>query len=235
MKEKKPRKAVAESEIITEDDVVVKKEVDKKSKVKPVKNRAKYTSKYFKKFSGRAQDSYDEMLQEDYRSVITRAHELSSIQESDYQKLILITVPDAFDHNSKVAYRLDKKPNGSYTLLYDQALVTAVFFGDDSLFYHQANVDHRNGHIAYDVSGEFNYFDVVHMETAFKYDHVIHPKYLTLDLEVTLVDGTKVPFHLRNHRIHDNYDLQQLLTAQEKDLLDTLKFKVRESRKAQAN
>lgn len=232
MKEKKAKKAAAKSEIITEDDVIITQGKGKKSHSKPIKNRTKYASKFFKKFNHRAQDSYNDMLQDDYKQVIARAHELSSIQEESYQKLILITVPDAFDHNSKVAYRLDKKSDGSYTLLYDQSLVTAVFFGEDTLFYHQANVDHRNGHVAYDVSGEFNYFDVVHMETAFKYDRTIHPKYLILDLEVTLIDGTKVPFHLRNHRIHESYDLQQLLTTQEKDLLDTLKFKVRESRKA---
>ena len=231
MKEKKQAKSV-DTEIATEDGIVeIKKPKVKEKKEKKVKNRAKYTSKYFKKFSGRAHQSYDQMLKQDYDNIIKRALELSSISEIDYESYMMITVPDSFDQQSTVNYRLDKKEDGSYTLLYDQALVTVLFFGNDVLYYHQANVDHRNGHIAYDVSGEFNYFDVVHMETALKYDRPIRPKYLTLDLEVGLADGTVVPFHLRNHHMHEEYDLDGVLTKEEKKFLDTLKQKVRESRK----
>ena len=231
MKEKKQAKSV-DTEIATEDGIVeIKKPKVKEKKEKKVKNRAKYTSKYFKKFSGRAHQSYDQMLKQDYDNIIKRALELSSISEIDYESYMMITVPDSFDQQSTVNYRLDKKEDGTYTLLYDQALVTVLFFGNDVLYYHQANVDHRNGHIAYDVSGEFNYFDVVHMETALKYDRPIRPKYLMLDLEVGLADGTVVPFHLRNHHMHEEYDLDGVLTKEEKKFLDTLKQKVRESRK----
>ncbi|PKK98263.1 MAG: hypothetical protein CVV57_08335 [Tenericutes bacterium HGW-Tenericutes-2] len=241
MKEKKNKNQSIENEEFIEDELTeepkgkkvkadkIKEPVEKKPK-KP-KNRSKYTSKYFKKFSGRAEDSYEDMLHEDYKHVINRAHQLSSIKESDYESLIVITVPDAFDHKGKVSYRLDKKPDGTYTLLYDQALVTVLFFGLDSLFYHQANVDHRNGHIAFDVAGEFNYFDVVHMETSIKYDNNDHPKYIMLDLEIGLADGTIVPFHLRNHHIHSEYELNTLLTETESKILEILKSKVRTSRK----
>ncbi len=225
-KEKKSKKA----DIVSEDEMIVVKEPKKEKKAKNVKNRAKYTSKYFKKFQGRSHGSYDEMIAKDYEKFIQRAHELSSISEQDYHKKIMITVPDAFEPNSKVNYRLDKRADGKYTLLYDQALVTVLFFGDDSLYYHQANIDHRNGHIAFDVSGEFNYFDVVHIETALKYDRPIRPKYITLDVELGLSDGTIIPFHLRNHRMHEEYDFDGTLTKQEQVFLDTLKQKIRESR-----
>lgn len=225
-KEKKSKKA----DIVSEDEMIVVKEPKKEKKAKNVKNRAKYTSKYFKKFQGRSHGSYDEMIAKDYENFIQRAHELSSISEQDYHKKIMITVPDAFEPNSKVNYRLDKRADGKYTLLYDQALVTVLFFGDDSLYYHQANIDHRNGHIAFDVSGEFNYFDVVHIETALKYDRPIRPKYITLDVELGLSDGTIIPFHLRNHRMHEEYDFDGTLTKQEQVFLDTLKQKIRESR-----
>ncbi|MDO9628515.1 MAG: hypothetical protein Q7I99_01330 [Acholeplasmataceae bacterium] len=241
MKEKKQKKQSIDNEDFIEDDVTeepkgkkVKTEkikAPKEKKPKIIKNRSKFTSKYFKKFSGRAEDSYEDMLHEDYKHVINRAHQLSSIKETDYESLIVITVPDAFDHKGKVAYRLDKKSDGTYTLLYDQALVTVLFFGSDSLFYHQANVDHRNGHIGFDVAGEFNYFDVVHMETSIKYDNNDRPKYITLDLEVGLADGVIVPFHLRNHHIHSEYELNTLLTENEQKILDILKSKVRNSRK----
>ncbi|MDY0295123.1 MAG: hypothetical protein RBQ71_04875 [Acholeplasmataceae bacterium] len=231
-KGKKKNKKSKVAEISSEDEMIeVKQPKVKEKKTKEVKNRAKYTSKYFKKFAGRSHGSYDEMIAKDYQNVIQRAYELSSISEADYSKKIMITVPDAFDPGSKVNYRLDKLPDGSYTLLYDQALVTVLFFGDDSLYYHQANVDHRNGHIAFDVSGEFNYFDVVHIETALKYDRPMRPKYLTLDVELGLSDGTIIPFHLRNHRMHEEYDFDGTLTKHEQQFLDTLKQKIRNSRK----
>jgi hypothetical protein len=243
MKEKKQKKTSEDLDLLVEapeGEKAVKKTKEKAPKDKKVvkmsaekkeKNRTKWTSKYFKKFSGRHLDNYDEMLQEDYDNVIQRAYELSSISEADYDSLVLITVPDAFEKNGKVNYRLDKKDDGTHTLLYDQALVTALFFGEDTLYYHQANVDHRDGHIGFDVAGEFGYFDVVHMETSLKYDNNEHPKYITLDLEIGLSDGTITPFHLRNHRIHDEYDLHGLLTPTEQKVLDTIKKKVRSSRK----
>jgi len=202
----------------------------KLKKKKRIRNRSKFTSKFFKKFQGRSHESFDEMLMTDYKHVVERAYQLSSINELDYDEMFIITVPDAFDKNGRVHYRLSKSKDGSQTLLYDQSLVTILFFGKDSLFYHQANVDHRDGHIAYDVSGEFSYFDVVHMETAFKYDRQDNPKYVTLDLEVGLSDGVKVPFHLRNHRIHDDYHLPNLLTETEQKVLDAIKKRVRQTR-----
>jgi hypothetical protein len=238
MKEKKVKKSDLEAETLVEPEAEAPKKGKKEKpvKVKKVnvakenKKREKFTSKYFKKFSGRSQDSYADMLQADYNVAIKRAELMSSLQPGDYESPIIITVPDAYNQGGKVTYRLDRKPDGSQTLLYDQALVTILFFGADSLFYYQANIDHRNGHIGFDVAGEFNYFDVVHMETALKYDHPDRPKYITLDLEVGLADGVIVPFHLRNHRIHEDYELPGLITEQEQKVLDTIKNKVRASR-----
>jgi len=238
MKEKKIKKSDLEAETLVEpeEEAPKKEKKEKPVKVKKVdvakenKKRQKFTSKYFKKFSGRSDLSYGDMLQVDYKAAMKRAELLSSLKPGDYDSPIIITVPDAYNKGGKVTYRLDKKSDGSQTLLYDQALVTILFFGADSLFYYQANVDHRNGHIGYDVAGEFNYFDVVHMETSLKYDHPDRPKYITLDLEVGLSDGVIVPFHLRNHRIHEDYELPGLITENEQKVLDTIKEKVRNSR-----
>ncbi len=185
--------------------------------------------KYFKRFQGREKTNYDEMIQGDYNRAIERAHDLSSISKADYQNAqpILITVPDSYTDADRVAYRLDKLQDGTMTLRYDQSLVTSLFFGEDSLYYHQCNIDHRDGKIGFDVAGEFNYFDVVHMETAIKYDKPEHPKYIILDLELTLIDGTIVPLHLRNHRLHEGYELPGLLTEKEKLVLDQIKSRVR--------
>ncbi len=207
-----------------------KVKVPKKKKEKRPQSRAKLTTKYFKKVTGKSVDALNEMIQADYAKAIERAHQLSNIEKGDYSAPILITVPDAFHHNGKVNYRLDKKPDETFTLTYDQALVYVLFFGKNSLFYYQSNVNHMNGQIASDVAGEFNYADVVHIETELKYDRLDHPKYITLDLEIGLIDGTIVPFHLRNHRIHQDYNLPTMLTNQEQQVLQLLKKKVRESR-----
>ena len=230
---KQPKEKKVKGTDLDLDDEPVKKEkkvkAPKEKKVKPV-SRSKVTAKFFKKFSGRSMDSYDQMVQADYDLAIERAHQLSSIGKYDYSAPVLITVPDSYGPTDKVSYRLSERSDGSYTMMYDQALIYVLFFGKDSLFYYRANVDHRYGKIGSDIAGEFKYKDVVHMETELKYDNVTHPKYLTLELEIGLADSTIVTFHLRNHRIHPDYELPTLLTEQESKILNILKSKVRESR-----
>jgi len=245
MKEKKVKKTKLPKDMKNEEEIenngiidaeletvekAPKGKVKKEKKSKKPKNREKLTAKYFKKVSGKSIDAYDEIVKADYAKITERARQLSSITNYDFSEPILITVPDAFYHNGKVKYRLDEKSDGTRTLLYDQALVYVLFFGKDSLYYYQANVNHLNGRIASDVAGEFNYSSVSHMETGLKYDSVERPKYITLDLEIGLVDGTIVPFHLRNHRLHQDYQLPGLLTETEQQILTILKKKVRESR-----
>ncbi len=207
-----------------------KSKVKKEKKKKKPKKREKLTAKYFKKVSGRSIEAFDDMVKADYAKITERARQLSSIAQDEYSEPVLITVPDAFYSGGKVKYRLDKNIDGTFKLMYDQALVYVLFFGKDSLYYYQSNINHLNGHIASDVAGEFQYSNVSHMETGLKYDHIDRPKYITLDLEIGLVDGTIVPFHLRNHRIHQDYQLPSLLTEKEQQILTILKKKVRESR-----
>jgi hypothetical protein len=246
MKEKEPKvtkeKKVKEPKEIKEKEPKAAKEKKvKEPKVKPqkmpkvkqpkqIKNREKWTKKYFKKFSGRSQDSYDLMLLEDYANAIDRAHKLLNITQDDYDKPVIITIPDAFGTKDRVTYRIDKKPDGSFTRLFDQAMLNILFFGDDALYYYQVNVDHRNGHFGYDQAGEFSYFDVVHIETKLSYDDTDKPKFITLDLHIGLSDGQKVSLHLRNHRIHEHYELPELITKEEEEIIRTLKQKVRMSR-----
>ena len=236
---KSKKKKIKEPDFIEEIVEVEKPKKEKKEKtVKPpkvkkeknIKNREKYTSKYFKKFSGRHEDNFSEMLLTDYKNAIERAVKLLSITSNNYEAPYIITVPDSFTNKKKVYYRLDKKADGTHTLLYDQALINVLFFGSNSLFYYQANIDHTNGRIGFDKTGEFNYSDVVHIETMLNYDHLEKPKYIMLDLIIGLVDGTKIALHLRNHRIHETYELPELLTETESKILEVLKQKVRDSR-----
>ncbi|MFP4177504.1 MAG: hypothetical protein ACLFTZ_01940 [Acholeplasmataceae bacterium] len=201
-------------------------------KSKEMKNRAHAMKKFFKSYTGKEKSSIEHLIQADYDQIIERAEQLSSIDKSDYPSNapIMIKVPDAFTKKDRVSYRLVHKEDKSTVLLYDQALVTTLFFGETSLFYHQCNVDHRSGSIAFDIAGEFNYNDVVHMETTLSLDQPENPKYLMLDLELSLIDGSVIPFHLRNHRLHESYELPSLLTDQEQMILDQFKHYIRGKR-----
>jgi hypothetical protein len=194
------------------------------------KDRPKLIKNYFKKFSGKEKGLFQKYVDDDYKHAILRAEKLSSIDSKAYSKPVLIIIPDSFNKSSKVSYRLDKKEDGTVTQVYDQSLLTALFFGETTLFYYQANIDHRNGHIACDIAGEFNYFDVVHMETKLKYDNPDKPKYLALELEVGLSDGRMIPFHLRNHRLHTDYKLPEMLTKTEQQILELFKTRVRQEK-----
>ncbi|TVP85765.1 MAG: hypothetical protein EA375_03300 [Acholeplasmataceae bacterium] len=201
-------------------------------KDKKIRKRQRWMKKYFKKLSGREKKDFDQMTHDDHDKVIERAQKLLRINDDDYPDVapIMITVPDAFTKYDKVTYRLDIREDGSKTLHYDQALITTLFFGPEMLFYHQVNVDHRDGRFAEDHVGEFRYADVVLVETSLKYDNPDRPKYIILDLEVKLASGTAVLFHLRNHRLHEDYDMPELLTDQEQHILDQFQYRIRDKR-----
>lgn len=225
--EKQDKKAAKEPK---EPKTKKEKKAKRVKKTKKLKNRVRSTKKYFRKFTGREKADFASFVNEDYKKAITRAESLLSIDKKAYAQPVLISTPNSFDNTSKVQYRLDKKEDGTFTQIYDQALVTIMFFGNEALFYYQANINHRTGQIGSDISGEFNYFDVVHVETRLRYDQPAKPKYLMLDLKVGLTDGRTIPIHLRNHRIYDGYGVPEVLTETEQKILDTLKTKIRKGK-----
>lgn len=234
-KSKKDKKKAREQEL---EEVKPKKgKKEKKSKKakkekipKKIKDRTVWFKKYFNKYAGKQDKAYTKFVEQDMKAAIMRAHKLSSIDAKAYKQPIIISIPDAFYNSSKVSFRLDRKADGTVTQIYDQALMTILFFGESTLYYYQANVDHRNGHIAFDTAGEFNLFDIVHLETQLKYDHPEKHKYIMLDLQVGLSDGRTIPFHLRNHRLHNEYSLPEILTDQEQQILDLFKSRVRKEK-----
>lgn len=200
--------------------------------IKPSKQRKrpKYSKKYFRKMIGKRKKAFYEFIQADYQMAIARGEQLSSLESKDYDQAIVLTVPEPFYPGSRVNYRLDRTDNNNYKQIHDQALVTILYFGEDHLHYYQSQIDHRTGHIANDVSGEVNYFDVVHIQTYLNYDHIEKPKHLILDLFLGLSDGTDVTFHLRNHQLFEGYELEGLLTPTEQSILDLIKLKVRQAK-----
>ncbi|MFA5481879.1 MAG: hypothetical protein WC278_00720 [Bacilli bacterium] len=197
------------------------------------KQRSRWTKKFFKKRINKVSRQYAELINEDYKKVIKRAETLLRIEKIDYpfEAPIMITLPDSFSKDVKVRFTYGESEDKKMNLYYDQSLVTSLFFGEQSLFFHRCNVDHTTGNIGYDVAGELNYADIVYAQTTFRYDTQNKLHQYQLVVELSLLDGTIVPLYLRNHTIHDNYGgLDTVLTEQEEYILDTIKGYIRASK-----
>ncbi len=195
-----------------------------------VNNRFKRVEQYFKKVSGSTAEDIHKMMHEDYNRAIKRAELMASIDRKSYDQPYVLLIPFQKENGRKVSYRLDLLANGAQTLLFDQALISVLFFAENTFYYYQAHIDHQTGEISMDLSGEFDYFDVVHIVTRLGYDNPQKPKYETLDLEIGLSDGAVVPIHLRSYRLQSDYKPEIFISEDELKIINRLKKNVRESR-----
>ena len=115
-------------------------------------------------------------------------------------------------------------------LVYDQALITILMFGEHSLFYYQANADYRYGLVTNDVVSEVNYLDIMSYQTSFEYDDLQDPLFEIVDLELFLYDGGVVPFNLR-FRMFNGVMEELVLSETEKLVLDKFHQVVRNKKK----
>lgn len=201
-----------------------------KTNSKDVINRFKRVEQYFKKVSGGTAEDIHKIIHEDYDRAIKRAELMASIDRKSYDQPYVLLIPHQLEKGRKVSYRLDLLANGAQTLLYDQTLISVIFFGHETFYYYQSHIDHQTGEISLDLSGEFGYFDVVHVVTRLGYDNPQKPKYETLDLEIGLSDGAVVPIHLRSYRLQSDFKPEIFISEDELKIIDRLKKKVRESR-----
>ena len=197
---------------------------------KEVTNRLKRVEQYFKKVSGSTADDIHKIMHEDYQNAIKRAELMASIDRKSYDQPYVLLIPHQKEKGRKVSYRLDLLANGAQTLLYDQTLISVLFFGQDTFHYYQSHIDHQTGEISMDLSGEFGYFDVVHVVTRLGYDNPQKPKYETLDLEIGLSDGAVVPIHLRSIQLQSDFKPEIFISNDELKIINRLKEKVRERR-----
>ncbi|MBN2268114.1 MAG: hypothetical protein V3569_00825 [Acholeplasmataceae bacterium] len=195
-----------------------------------VNNRLKRVEQYFKKVSGSTAEDIHKIMHEDYNRAIKRAELMASIDRKSYDQPYVLLIPFQKENGRKVSYRLDLLANGAQTLLYDQTLISVLFFAENTFYYYQSHIDHQTGEISMDLSGEFDYFDVVHIVTRLGYDDPQKPKYETLDLEIGLSDGAVVPIHLRSYRLQSDYKPEIFISEDELKIINRLKKNVRESR-----
>lgn len=192
--------------------------------------RLKRVEQYFKKMSGGTAEDIHKLIHSDYERAIKRAEKMASIDRKSYDQPYVLLIPHQPEKGRKVSYRLDLLANGAQTLLYDQTLISVLFFGSDTFHYYQSHIDHQTGEISHDLAGEFGYFDVVHIVTRLGFDNPNKPKYETLDLEIGLSDGAVVPIHLRSYRLQSDFKPELFISDDEQKIIERLKKNVRESR-----
>lgn len=189
-------------------------------------NRPKWVKKFFKKQQGKPQDYINKYLAKDQERLLGRMRALLNLEADEYQKLFFIKMPSAAHQKSNVKYRLSVDKNGVQTLLYDQAFINVLCFGEDTLYNYQAQIDYYTGRITDEVTTTFRYFDIVTLDTKLGLDNNEKPKYSQFSLSLSLTNGRHVKLDLRNHRLNDAYDLQSVLTQQEERILSLLKLKM---------
>lgn len=203
--------------------------VKKSNKEKIIEKRSRWAKKYFKRDTGKSTNDFHSIIKDDYEHAMERACALLSVNRQQAARFspFIITIPDAFGKRDIVSYRLDVNDDGSTTLLYDQSLVTILMFSETALLYYQSHINHESGQIAYDITGEIRFKDIVFVESELSYDDIENPKYSRLDLKLNLVNGQSLKLHLRNHRISPEYPIDELLMDKEKQIISHIKQAIR--------
>ena len=197
-----------------------------------MKDRLKWFNKFFKKGTGEADPQFQVYRDEVHEIAFKRAFELLRIEEGDVslEQPIILLAPEQLDQRSKVRYKVVLEDEKVAELIYDQALITILMFGENSLFYYQANADYRYGLVTNDVVSEVNYLDIMSFQTSFEYDDLQDPLFEIVDLELFLYDGGVVPFNLR-FRMFNGVMEDLVLSETEKLVLDKFHQVVRNKKK----
>ena len=108
--------------------------------------RDKLFDKFFLKKSKKVSPEILTLIDEDVQKAIYRAYELNNITDKDViEKPIILKMPESFYESGTVNFLFHEKQND---VIYDQSLLVALFIGKKTMYYYQANIDHRTGLIA---------------------------------------------------------------------------------------
>lgn len=195
------------------------------------KKRVKLFKKYFKKRRGKANLDVHNLIESDYDHLLERTKKMLSLTEED--KLtgpIVIKLPSTFYEGEKMKFRLDKFEDGTQQMIYDQSLITTLLFGEKTLYYHQASIDHRTGYVGADVAGQVDYFDIVNLQVNFDIDQDASPNVSELFVVLGLSDASSLTMKLRHRFLVDGNFHEELLTEGEEKVIQTLRKIVNHSR-----
>ena len=188
--------------------------------------RSKLFKKYFKKNSGKVNQEVIDLINQDFSNAVFKAKQVLLIDDSEVGGPITISVPDSVDGRN-VKFKNVLFEDETNQIVYDQTLLTVLFFDKKHLNYYQSNIDHVSGEIKYDVSGSILFKNIIHVQHLFSYDNPSNPKVERLDVELNLIDGTIIPLRIRNRFITPKQkDAQQVLSDKEIKVLEAIKMAI---------
>lgn len=142
---------------------------------------------------------------------------------SKYQaEPIELICPEEYPRINTIIYRYFNKINKVY---YSQVGYSWLLFGEKSMYYYHASVNHVYGYTGYEVSHEFDYKDIVSIKTAVTHEHNVEKFVLTL----SLTNGEILDIPLRT--IPNNvYESTHKLSEKEVQILSTIRQVIRNSK-----
>jgi len=187
-----------------------------------MKKRIKLLKKYFKKNTGKKDSEVSELIKNDLNNAFKRAETL--VATKDVSKPFILRGPNIYDENLK--YRLDRdNKDEEFNLEYSNSLITILFLGKNTLFYYQSEVDHINGLVNEEFTGEVKYDNVLNTELEIdnQVDRNHNPITSTVNLVLTLKNEAELVFNLRNHYEFNDDKYPEVLTEDEKYIVKTIK------------
>lgn len=190
-----------------------------------MKHRAKRVKKYFRKKSGKEDLKVSELIKEDIDKALLRAQLLLSLEDEVVSKPLIIKAANT--DNPDIKFRVTKNTEPS-KVEYTESILTTLYLGKTSLFFHEAIVNHINGYVLEDYASEVKYHDIVHVETYLDYDpRVNNIGVSSLYLILHLINGTSITLNLRSHYMYNRKEHSELITNDERQVITNIQKAIR--------
>ena len=142
---------------------------------------------------------------------------------SNYQaEPIELIVPEEYPRINTIVYRFFPKTG---KLFYSQIKYSWILFGEKSMHYYHASVNHIHGYTGYEGSYEFDYKDIVSVKTLVTHENNVEKLILTL----SLVNGETLDITLRSV-VNKVYESTHKLSEKEALILSTIRKVIRGSK-----
>ena len=142
---------------------------------------------------------------------------------SKYQaEPIELVCPEEYPTINSIIYRFFKKDSKVY---YSQVGYSWLLFGEKSMYYYRASINHIFGFTGYETSYEFDYKDIVSIKTAVTHEN--HVEKFTLTLSLTNGETLVIPLRTIPNKV---YESTHKLTEKEAFVLSTIRNVIRSSK-----
>ncbi|VEU80896.1 hypothetical protein [Haploplasma axanthum] len=190
-----------------------------------MENRIKIMKKYFRKLKGKENNKVEGLINETTTRALERAKKVLCIENHKVSKPLVISAPN-LNHSSKLKFRVTEV-NKEHRIDYNNAILTTIFFDENTLFYHKAEVNYITGHVDVDFAGVIKLNDIKHLQVKIDYDDPKEPKVSNLTLRLDLTGGNSIAFSLRDHFLFDGYNYPDVLTEKERLVIQTIQKAIR--------